>query len=146
MRLVHRLTDALATRDLGADMGYITVGTVERAAAEASKEIETVRFGPLAFQIDPEIAPMTEATLRRQAEEERAGAILRLEVREWRLHELATWTKDDPDLLKDIDDAIKQRMRQQRWITFGTYVVTLISGWLLSAVAPASVLAHLFGR
>ncbi|HLZ21629.1 MAG TPA: hypothetical protein VKQ30_05870 [Ktedonobacterales bacterium] len=73
-----------------------------------------------------------------------------LTTRRDRLHVLEDWSKEDPDLMRSIDEVIvnqlKASKRRQRRITFALAITSLIVGWLLSAIAPVTVIARLVGH
>lgn len=72
-----------------------------------------------------------------------------LSERLWRVKQLGSWMKEDPDLLKSVDELIGQQVRaaqrRQAVLSVGIAFVSLAGGWLLSAV-PVPVLAHVLGR
>lgn len=72
-----------------------------------------------------------------------------LQARMKRLKQLDTWMKEDPDLLKSVDELISQQVkaaqRRQAMLSACIAVISLAGGWLLSAV-PVPVIAHAFGR
>ncbi len=69
-----------------------------------------------------------------------------LAMRRDRLHLLGDWSKEDPGLMQSMDEVIlsqlKASKRRQRRLTIVLAIASLIVGWLLSAIAPATVLTH----
>lgn len=65
------------------------------------------------------------------------------------LRQLQAWIKDDPDLFQMVDLSIGQQVksasRRQARLSALYAAVSLVAGWLLSAITPASALAHLLG-
>ncbi len=65
----------------------------------------------------------------------------RLDVRIKRLQAMRDWINVDPELGRFVDTAIGQQVkaaeRRQRIFATGLGVVSLIVGWLLSAISPA---------
>src|SRR5262249_472255 len=70
-----------------------------------------------------------------------------LDQRIVRLEQLRTWMGEDPDLGRLIDTSIGSQVhaseRRQRLFAGTLGVITLIAGWLLSAVSPPATLASL---
>jgi hypothetical protein len=73
-----------------------------------------------------------------------------LERRLARLARFRTWITQDPTFAALIDTTLKSRAqtisRRQVIITGAVFVLSLVVGWLLSAISPASTLAHLIGH
>ena len=93
----------------------------------------------------------TELNARFGGELEAAESEIRLlAMRRDRLHLLGDWSREDPGVMQSIDEVIvnhlKASRRRQRRITFALAIASLIVGWLLSAITPATALAHLVGR
>ncbi len=89
---------------------------------------------------------------------EALAAMGRLQARIERLEQLQGWLHDDPDLFHVIDSTIGDQVRaaeqrqckmaeaqqkRQRFLAFCAAAVTLVAGWLLSAVRPATVLLRI---
>lgn len=70
-----------------------------------------------------------------------------LQTRVRHLRQIETWMQADPDLLHTVDQLISNQVRaaQRRQAIFsaGTAILSLVAGWLLSAISPVSALAHL---
>lgn len=70
-----------------------------------------------------------------------------LDQRIVRLEQLRAWMGEDPDLGRLIDTSIGSQVRaserRQRFFAGALGVITLIAGWLLSAVSPPATLASL---
>ncbi len=76
-----------------------------------------------------------------------------MQIMERRLARLArfrVWISQDPAFAALIDTTLKSRAqtisRRQVIITVAVSVVSLVVGWLLSAISPATTLAHLIGH
>ena len=78
-----------------------------------------------------------------------AGGLAELQDRVARLKQMQEWLVDDK-LRALVDDAIGQQVkrseRRQTVYAVIAAVASLIVGWLLSAITPASVLAGLLGQ
>lgn len=68
-------------------------------------------------------------------------------IRLGRLRQVQTWLRDDPEMLQSAVDTLtsKAERDRRRRIAFSisAATVSIIAGWLLSAVRPDSVFAHL---
>ncbi len=73
------------------------------------------------------------------------GSLGALDQRIVRLEQLRTWMGEDPDLGRLIDTSIGSQVhaseRRQRFFAGTLGVITLVAGWLLSAVSPPAALA-----
>lgn len=73
------------------------------------------------------------------------GTLGALDQRIVRLEQLRTWMGEDPDLGRLIDTSIGSQVhaseRRQRLFAGTLGVITLVAGWLLSAVSPPATLA-----
>jgi hypothetical protein len=79
---------------------------------------------------------------------------LKLQTRMSFLVDLRQKLDDDPELFNFVDSMIANQVkaaerRQRRYsaiVTTGLSVVSLIAGWLLSAISPAATVAHILGH
>jgi hypothetical protein len=73
-----------------------------------------------------------------------------LRTRVQRLNQVQTFFHDDPELMRMVDSAIanhtKAAQRRQSFLTVGVALVSLLAGWLLSAVSSVAAVGHLFAR
>lgn len=70
-------------------------------------------------------------------------ALSSLAIQAKRLEALQMWLKTDPDLFRFIDGTIGQRVKaaeqRQRVFSFGLFLLSFFSGWLLSALAAVAI-------
>jgi hypothetical protein len=122
------------------------------SGGRANRVAERARNGHIRAEVDATMAALTD--------EEKASLKL-LQARTKRLRQLQTLFKDDPELMRIVDEMIgnqvkaaEQRQqaqahvaqRQQTVFSVAFSVLSLIVGWLLSAVSPVSAVAHLVGH
>lgn len=75
--------------------------------------------------------------------------IAELQARATRLQQVQQLLSDDPELLHVVDASIRNRVsaaaRRQSLLSVAVAIISLIVGWLLSAISPLSA-AHLLAR
>jgi len=85
----------------------------------------------------------------REAELQRQEAVKKIDASARRLRQVQKYFREDPELMHLVDASIAKntRMMQRRQTIISTSiaVISLLVGWLLSAVSPVSAM-HLFGR
>jgi len=94
-------------------------------------------------------APAAEASAPAQQQAAQQTALTELDLRISRLQQMSAWLQD-AQLRNMIDDVIGRRVqaaeRRQVYYSVAVGAVSLLVGWLLSAISPASMLVSMLHR
>jgi hypothetical protein len=123
------------------------VNTIARfRAGDRNQPLETYYRNAIMSGVDETIEELQQET---QAESSMQDGASVSQIRLTHLQELQKWLRDDPELLQKPVDILTSRAEsdRRRRVIFSVSgaAISVVVGWLLSAVSPTSLL-HLIGR